>query len=158
MNMLNKVLLHGNLVKDPESRDLPNGQVASFRIANSRDYKNKNGQDQSETTYVDIQTFGKLAVTCRQFLSKGSGVIIEGHLHLDHWQGKDGQEKFKLAVIAESVQFLYSSKKENNPPRPPADNFQGRSSNRRPVDNTYAPPPMPETDGDYPQPDDDIPF
>ena len=84
-------------------------------------------------------------------MSKGSAVIIEGKLELKQWE-KDGRQYSKLIVLAENVQFL-SSRKENQDNQP-----QGRSNNHRPVDNAYAPPPMPEADGDYPPPDDDIPF
>ena len=157
---LNKVFLQGNLTKDPDYRDFGNntGGVCTLRVASSQEYTDKNGQKHEKTVYVEIEAYRKLATTCRQFLSKGSGVIIEGKLELKQWE-KDGRQYSKLIVLAGNVQFL-SSRKENqdNPPRPPADHPQGRSANRRPVDNAYAPPPMPETDGDYPPPDDDIPF
>lgn len=155
---LNKVFLQGNLTKDPDYRDFGNntGGVCTLRVASSQEYTDKNGQKHEKTVYVEIEAYRKLAASCRQFLSKGSAVIVEGKLELKQWE-KDGRQYSKLIVLAENVQFLSSGRKDHqdNPPRPPADHPQGRSASRRPVDNAYAPE-MPDADSGYA--DDDCPF
>jgi single-strand DNA-binding protein len=156
-NKLNKVFLQGNLVKEPDFRDFGNGNggVCTLRIANSREFSSK-GQKQEETLFVDVNTYGKLATTCRQFLSKGSEVLIEGRLHLDSWQNKDGKQNQKLDIVAENIQFMSSRKgDQSNPPRPPADHPHGRPYGNNRVDPVYAPE-MPDTDCGYA--DDDCPF
>jgi single-strand DNA-binding protein len=153
-NKLNKSFLMGNLVKDPDYRDFGNGKggVCTLRIANSREFSN-NGQIQEETLFVDVNAFGKLATTCRQFLSKGSEVLIEGRLHLATWQNKEGKQNQKVEIIAENIQFMSSRKdQQSNPPRPPADYPQNRPHHRTPVDTDYAP------QADYPAAEDDCPF
>jgi single-strand DNA-binding protein len=154
MPTLNKTFLMGNLVKDPDYRDFGNGKGAcTLRIANSYKFKNAAGQEQEEPLFVDVKTFGRTAATCRQFLSKGSKVLIEGRLKLDQWE-KDGEPHQKLVIAAENVQFLSSNREQNNPPRPPADHPHGH---RRPVvDSAYAPqmPDIPEGVA----PEDDCPF
>lgn len=150
MSSLNKFFGMGNLAKEPDYRDFGNGKggVCSLRIAMSRQFKNGSGQEQEETCFADVEVYGKTASTCRQFLSKGSKVLIEGRLVLKQWE-KEGRLYSKLMIAAENVQFLSSRREQqDNPPRPPADHPQGRSASRRPVDNAYAPD----------VPDDDIPF
>lgn len=154
-NKLNKVFLQGNLVKEPDFRDFgnSNGGVCTLRIANSREFLSK-GQKQEETLFVDVNTYGKLATTCRQFLSKGSEILIEGRLHLDSWQNKDGKQNQKLDIVAENIQFMSRKGDQNTPPKPPAEHPQGRNFNRG-VDPEYAPE-MPDSDSGYA--DDDCPF
>lgn len=145
-NKLNKSFFQGNLVKEPDYRDFGNGNggVCTLRLANSRKFVS-NGKEHEETTFVDCQVFGKTASTCRQYLSKGSEVIIEGRLHLAEWQTKDGQQRQKLELVAENVQFLS---------RQPQ---QQQRYNQSAVDPAYAPePPMPDADN-YPA-EDDCPF
>ena len=84
MASLNKVFLLGNLVRDPDLRGLPNGQsVCELRMAVSRRYTNGSGQDVEDTCFVDVVVWGKSAKNCKQYLAKGSQVMVEGRLQLD---------------------------------------------------------------------------
>jgi len=105
MASFNKVLLMGNLTRDPELRYTPNGAaVASFGLAVNRKYKQ--GDDwKEEVCYVDITVWGKQGENCAQYLSKGSGAFIEGRLNYQSWES-DGQRRNKLEVVANNVQFL----------------------------------------------------
>lgn len=160
--MLNKVFIQGNLVKDPDYRETPNGQpVCSLRLASSRKFKTSSGQMQEKTTFVKIKTFGTLAKTCRQFLSKGSPVIFEGKLELEEWQSKDGQHRQELVVNAENLEFLPSrGEQRENPPRQPQNDYHHNTYSAPPIDRSqYAPPPPPPPPEDYSEvPEDDIPF
>lgn len=106
MASLNKVLLIGNLTRDPEVRYLPSGAaVADLRLAVSRKYKTNSGEMKEETCFVNVSAWGRTAETCGQYLSKGSPLLVEGRLKLDEWE-KDGQKQSRLSVVAERVQFL----------------------------------------------------
>ena len=102
----NKVILIGNLTKDPEIRYTPNGTaVASFRLAVNRRYK-QGDEFKEEVCYIDIVVFGKQAESCGQYLNKGSGVIVEGRLQEKRWDTEDGQKRSKHEVVAQTVRFL----------------------------------------------------
>jgi single-strand DNA-binding protein len=106
MANLNKVLLIGNLTRDPEVRYTPKGTaVGDLAIAINDSYKAQDGTIKETVTYVDIEVWGRQAETCKQYLSKGRPVFIEGVLKLDQWE-QDGQKKSKLRVRADRVQFL----------------------------------------------------
>ncbi len=108
MASLNKVLLMGNLTRNPELRYTPgsNAAVCEFGIAINRRYV-QNGAEKDETCFVDIVVWGKQAESCSRFLQKGSAVFIEGRLVFDQWTEKDTQKKrSRLRVTAERVQFL----------------------------------------------------
>lgn len=106
MATLNKVFLLGNLARDPDLRGLNSGDsVCEMRLAVSRKYIVQ-GRECQEVCYVDIIVFGKNACNCKQFLAKGSQVLVEGRLHLDEWVTKDGDKRSKLVVMAENVQFM----------------------------------------------------
>ena len=103
--MYNKIILIGNLTKDPELRYTPQGTpVASFRIAVNSKYKQSDGLKE-ETLFIDIVTFGKQAETCSQYLNKGSSVLAEGRLQERRWES-DGQQKSKVEVVAQTIRFL----------------------------------------------------
>lgn len=105
---LNKVFLMGNLTQDPDLRGFPNGQsVCELRLAVNRRFTNANGQEQDEVCFVDVVVWGKSATNCRQFLTKGSLVLVEGRLQLDTWEDRNGGgRRSKLRVVSERVQFL----------------------------------------------------
>jgi single-strand DNA-binding protein len=153
---LNKVFLQGNLTKDPDYRDFGNstGGMCTLRVASSQEYTDKNGQKHETTVYAEVEAYRKLASICRQYLSKGSAVIIEGKLVLKQWE-KDGKQFSKLVIGAENIQFLNPARQ--SAPEPQQQQPQNRNTHRS-VDSAYAPPPMPETNSDYPQEEDDIPF
>jgi single-strand DNA-binding protein len=102
---LNKVMLYGNLTRDPELRSLPSGiQVANFSIATNRVYKDKDGNKQEQADFHNIVVFGRQAETTAQYLKKGSAAYIEGRMQTRSWE-QDGQKKYRTEVIAERVQF-----------------------------------------------------
>lgn len=103
--MYNRIILIGNLTKDPELRYTPQGTpVASFRIAVNSKYKQSDEMKQ-ETLFIDIVVFGKQADSCSQYLNKGSSVLVEGRLQERRWES-DGQQRSKHEVIAQTVRFL----------------------------------------------------
>ena len=106
MANFNKVLLMGNLTRDPEVRYTPKGTaVGDLAIAINDSYKAQDGTIKETVTYVDIEVWGRQAETCKQYLTKGRPIFIEGKLKLDQWE-QDGQKKQKLKVTADRVQFL----------------------------------------------------
>jgi single-strand DNA-binding protein len=107
--MVNKVILIGNLGKDPEVRYTSGGQaVANLRIATSRSWTDKQSQQRKEETeWHDVEVWGKQAEQCGEYLAKGRQVFIEGRLKTDKWQDKtSGQERTRVKVVAENVRFL----------------------------------------------------
>lgn len=106
MTSFNKVILMGNLTKDPEIRYTPGGTaVTSFRMAINHRFK-QGEEFREDVCFVDIVVFGKQAENCSQYLNKGNGVIIEGRLQERRWQTEDGQKRSKHEVVAQSVRFL----------------------------------------------------
>ena len=102
----NKVILMGNLTRDPEIRYAPNGTpVANFGLAVNRRYRQAE-EMREDVCFVDIVIFGKQAETCGQYLSKGQGALIEGRLQMRKFETKDGQKVTKHEVVAENVRFL----------------------------------------------------
>lgn len=107
--MVNKVLLIGNLGKDPEVRYTSGGQaVANLRIATSRSWTDKqSGQRKEETEWHDVEVWGKQAEQCGEFLSKGRQVYVEGRLKTDTWDDKQtGQKRSRVKVVADTVRFI----------------------------------------------------
>jgi single-strand DNA-binding protein len=103
---LNKVFLIGRLTRDPELRYLPNGTPkAELRLATSREYKDKNGEKQKDTCYVDVIVWSRQAEIAKQYLAKGRQIFVEGRLDYQEWE-KDGVKRNKHQVIADFVQFL----------------------------------------------------
>lgn len=186
MASLNKVFLLGNLTREPDLRGFPNGQsVCDLRLAVSRRFTS-NGQEQEETCFVDVVVWGKAANNCRQYLSKGSQVMVEGRLQLDTWEDRNGGgQRSRLRVVAENIQFMNRRRDDAAPGAPaqggyPQDpgyaqgggygqNYGGQGGYqqsapapqsappRRPADA----PPMPAPDfpaGNGGAPEDDIPF
>jgi single-strand DNA-binding protein len=106
MTSFNKVILLGNLTRDPEVRYTPNGiAVASFSIAINRKYK-QGEETKEEVSYIDIVVFGKQAESCGQYIGKGDSVLIDGRLQQRRWETDEGQKRNKLEVVAQSVNFM----------------------------------------------------
>ncbi len=104
--MFNKIILIGNLTRDPEVRYTPQGtSVCSFGIAVNRKYK-QGDETKEEVTFVNIVVFGKQADTCGKYLNKGNPVLVEGRLQERRWETDDGQKRSKYEVVAQSVRFL----------------------------------------------------
>jgi single-strand DNA-binding protein len=108
MANLNKVMLIGNLTRDPELRYTPKGTaVADISLAINRVWNNEQNQKQEETIFVDVTLWGRQAELAQQYLTKGRGAYIEGRLQMDTWDDKEtGKKRSKLKVIGESLQFL----------------------------------------------------
>lgn len=104
---LNKVMLIGNLGKDPELRFTPSGRaVARFPVATSEQWTDANGQRQDRTEWHNVVVWGKQAETCGQYLAKGRQVFIEGSVRTRQYDDKEGQKRYITEVIAQRVQFL----------------------------------------------------
>ncbi|MGA2798409.1 MAG: single-stranded DNA-binding protein [Thermoguttaceae bacterium] len=155
MASFNRVILVGNLTRDPEIRYIQSGSaVADVGLAVNDRRKNANGEWIEETTFVDVVLWGRTAEVAGEYLSKGSPVLIEGRLKLDSWETQDGQKRSKIKVICERMQML-GSKGEGRGPAATA----GKPAARQ--DSEYSQPAPPEDLG-APVPDspggEDIPF
>ncbi len=105
---LNKILLIGNLVRDPELKYLPNGTPkCEMRLATSRSYTT-NGEKREDTCFVDVIGWSRTAENCNQYLRKGSKIFVEGRLDYQEWEAQDGSKRSKHQVVANVVQFLDS--------------------------------------------------
>jgi single-strand DNA-binding protein len=116
MASLNKVMLIGNLGQDPEVRFTPAGQaVATFSIATSERWTDKAGQKQEKTEWHRIVVWGKTAENCKEYLSKGRPVFVEGRLQTREWNDKEGKKRYTTEVVANLVQFLGSAGERRAP-------------------------------------------
>ena len=107
MASVNKVILVGNLGRDPELRYIPSGQaVANFTLATNDRWRDKEGNNQERTEWHRIVVWGKTAENCAQFLQKGRSVYIEGRLQTREWEDKEGNKRQTTETIAQTVQFL----------------------------------------------------
>lgn len=110
--MYNKIILIGNLTRDPELRYTPQGlAVASFALAVNSKIKSKE-ESREEVLFMDVVVFGKQGENVSQYLSKGRPALVEGRLVERKWEGKDGQQKKRMEVIADTVRFLGGRKDE----------------------------------------------
>lgn len=179
MASLNKVLLLGNLTRDPELRYTPSGTpVASFGLAMNRTWRDANGQQVEDTTFVDVTAFGSTADTISRYCRKGRSLFIEGRLKLDTWEDKQtGQRRNKLSVIVENFQFIgprqddqgggyaprpnpgaYGAAPQSSYPNvPPAQPPYGTQSAAYAPPPSSGMPPMPPAAAD-PSMEDDVPF
>ena len=156
MANLNKVMLMGNLTRDPELRYTPSGTaVASFGLAVNRKWRSKDGQDREETLFVDVTAFARQAEVMSEYLSKGRPVFIEGRLKLDKWQDKEtGANRSKHTVVVDNFQFIGSKSDgqgSGGGGQSSGGGYQGGSRGQAPQnaqDDNYQPPIS----------DDDIPF
>ena len=149
MASFNKVILAGNLTRDPELRYTPKGTaIARLGIACNRKWKSETGEMKEEVTFVDVDAFGKQAETIGQYLKKGRPILIEGRLRYDTWEDKQsGQKKSKLGVVLENFQFLDSGGSRGGDAEAP------RSRPAAPSAPAAEP-----ADTDVPPESDDVPF
>lgn len=149
----NKVILAGNLTRDPELRYTPKGTaVTEIGLAINRSWKSESGEQQEETTFVDVAAYGRTAEVIAQYMKKGRPLLIEGRLKLDTWDDKQtGQKRSKLRVVCEGFQFLDSGNRGEGGAAPSAP---------RPRPATAAPSAPAAADADAPaaEHDDDVPF
>lgn len=108
MANLNKVMLIGNLTRDPEVKVMPSGtNLASFSIAVNRNYTTAKGEKQEETTYIEIESWGKQAETIAKYMKKGRPIYVEGRLKLDKWEDKETKKtRSAMRVVLEDFQFI----------------------------------------------------
>lgn len=108
MASFNRVIIAGNLTRDPEHKIITSGQaVCRLGIASNRQFKNRQtGSMVQEVCYVDVEVWGQQADSCRQYLQKGRPVLIEGRLKLDTWEDQTGQKKSKHSIVADRIIFL----------------------------------------------------
>ena len=107
MGGYNRVVLMGNLTRDPEVRQIASGaMVCDLGLAVTEVYKNGNGENVETTCFVDVVTWRRQAETCGQYLNKGAPVLVEGRLQLDQWETSSGEKRSKLRVRADRVKFL----------------------------------------------------
>ncbi len=112
MSGYNRVIIMGNLTRDPEIKQLPSGMMlAEFGMASNETYKNQKGERMSRACFVDVTVWGKLAEVCTRFLFKGNPALVDGTLQFDQWETPDGQKRSKLRIKAENVRFLSTRNK-----------------------------------------------
>ena len=155
--MFNRVILVGNLTRDPELRYMPSGgAVCTTGIATNRKFKKQDGSQGEEVCFIDITFFGRTAEIANQYLNRGKKILVEGRLKLDQWTDQNGAKRSKHSVIVDNMQML-DSRSQN----------EGGYNNQPPKQNSYEP------DTSYKQPtqepsgnqipdidldDDEIPF
>lgn len=161
MASFNKVILAGNLTRDPELRYTPKGTaIAKLSMAVNRKWTGEDGQTREEVTYVDIDAFGKQAEVIAQYLRKGGGLLAEGRLKLDQWDDKQtGQKRSRLGVVLENFTFIGGRPDGSGggagPMPPPASgSVPGRVTGNRPAPAASAPA---DAEGGPPD-EDDVPF
>jgi single-strand DNA-binding protein len=156
MASFNKVILAGNLTRDPELRYTPKGTaVAQLTLAVNRTWKTESGESKEEVSFVDVEAWGRQAEVIAQYMRKGRPLLVEGRLKQDTWEDKNTHQKqSKLKVVLESFSFIDSNRPEGG--APPSD------APRRPAAGGAAPPPAKpaapsEAEGPGAE-DDDVPF
>ena len=158
MANFNKVMLMGNLTRDPEVRYTPKGTaLATIGLAVNRTWTNEAGEKKEEVTFVDVEVWGRQAETIGQYMAKGRPLFVEGRLKLDQWDDKEsGQKRSKLKVVCENFQFLGAPKGNAEfSDQPPA------ARPARPVGKPVAPKPAATEEEAAPtagEGDDNIPF
>lgn len=150
---INRVILIGNIGKDPETRySADNNAITNITLATSESWKDKTGEQQERTEWHRVVFFGKLAEIAGQYLKKGSQVYVEGALRTRKWQGQDGKDNYTTEVVANEMQMLGS--KGGSGSNEYSQPVGGSNTSRRPD----APQPASSPAGGFDQFDDDIPF
>lgn len=131
---INKVIIMGNLTRDPEMRALPSGmQVANLGVATNRFWTDKTGQRQKQAEFHNIVLFGRNAEIAKQYLQKGSSVFVEGRIQTRNWQAQDGQTRYKTEVVAERLQL--GPRNYQNQGSQPNNNQTSQTTSNNPNDN-----------------------
>src|SRR5262245_56336045 len=135
MANFNKVILAGNLTRDPELRFTPKGTaICKFGLAINRTWTNETGEKKEEVTFVDLDAFGRQAETIDQDIKKGDGIMIEGRLRLEQWDDKQtGQKRSKLGVVVEGFQFTGSGGRSGEAPNASTDAPRSRAAAATPA-------------------------
>jgi len=150
MASVNKVILIGNLGKDPETRYLPSGDaVTNITVATTDTWKDKSGEKQEHTEWHRVAFFGRLAEIAGEYLKKGSPVYVEGRIRTRKWQDKEGQDKYSTEIVADRMQLLGSrGGSSESAAREPAAASGGEAKSK----------PSKKGGGGFDEMDDDIPF
>jgi len=136
MASYNRIIMMGNLTRDPEYKQLASGQnVCRLGLASNRQFKNKQtGSMVQEVCFIDIDVWGAQADSCQQYLAKGRSILVEGRLKLDTWQDNDGNRRSKHSIVADRVTFLSNAQDASQgqhdgqqSPTPSTSNFGGAS-------------------------------
>jgi single-strand DNA-binding protein len=159
MASVNKVILVGNLGKDPEVRYMPSGDaISNITLATTDSWKDKNGEKQEKTEWHRVAFFGRLAEIAGEYLKKGSQVYVEGRLQTRKWQDKEGQDRYTTEIVADRMQMLGSRSGGGNfevqdkaPPGASRGSEPGGSS-------AGSAKPAAKKGGDFEDFEDDIPF
>ena len=159
MPNLNKVMLMGNLTRDPEIKYTPKGTaIANFGIAVNRTYTPEGGEKREEVTFIDLEAFGRTAEVIGEYFKKGRPIFIEGRLKLDSWDDKTtGKKMSKLRVVVESFEFLGSREGGGGEGGGGAPSGEPRTS-APPPRRAPSSPPRPPADPDLDVQADDVPF
>ena len=166
MASFNKVMIIGNLTRDPELKYTPKGTaIADIGLAVNRNYTTDSGEKREEVTFIDVTLWGRVAEIVGEYCKKGRPLFVEGRLQLDTWDDKaTGQKRSKLKVVGENIQLLGG--REGGPSgggEQGESHGEPRSQSRpqqqsRPQSRPASPPPRPPADPDLDAPEDDIPF
>jgi single-strand DNA-binding protein len=160
MANLNKVMLIGNLTRDPELRVTPKGTaICTFSLAVNRKFRDESGADREEVTYVDIEAWGKSGENISKYCTKGRPLFVEGRLRLDQWEDKNTKEKrSRMKVVCENFQFLGSGRGDGGAPgagEGGEGRFSGPQSRPASAPRPAAPAPAPAQQENL---DEDVPF
>ena len=150
MSSFNKVILLGNLTRDPELRVTASGlSICKLGLAVNRRFKAKDGEQKEEVTFVDVDSFGRQAETISKYFSKGKPILVEGRLKLDQWANQEGEKRSKMGVVLEQFQFV-SGQGDGEPK-------QERRQPDRQNETTQYTPDRSQGGGDFDE-DQDVPF
>ncbi len=156
MASVNKVILIGNLGRDPETRYMPDGgAITNISVATTEMWKDKNGEKQEKTEWHRVAFFGKLAEIAGEYLKKGSQVYVEGRLQTRKWQDKDGQDKYSTEIVANAMQML-GSRQGMGGAAPDRESDRGEAGASRPA--ASKPAAAKAAGGKFDDLEDDIPF
>ena len=163
MASVNKVMLIGNLTRDPEIKYTPKGTaIAEIALAVNRTYSTESGEKREEVTFIDITLWGRVAEIVGEYCKKGRPLFVEGRLHLDTWDDKaTGQKRSKLKVVGENIQLLGSREGgAGGGGGGGGEHGEGRAESRpaSSFKKPASPPPRPPADPDLDAEPDDIPF
>ena len=151
---INKVIIFGNLTRDPELRYTPKGTaIAQITLAVNRKWKTETGEMREEVSFIDVDAFGRQAEVIGQYLKKGRPFLVEGRLKQDTWEDKNTKQKqSKIKVVLEGFSFIDSNRGEGDGGSAPA------SRPARPASADPSAPPAEPVEGDVPHEGDDVPF
>jgi single-strand DNA-binding protein len=152
MASFNKVIIAGNLTRDPELRYTPKGTaIARIGLAVNRNFTTESGEKREEVTFIDVDVWGRQAEVISQYMKKGRAILVEGRLKLDTWEDKNTKQKqSKLRVVLESFSFLDGNRSDS------AGGVAEAPRSSRPAPPS-PPPPSDSSDSEPPQ-EDDVPF